>query len=38
MIIKRFELKEQSIIIRFYSFDSLRKFEKETGLQGVSIG
>jgi len=38
MIHKRFVIKDCSFIVSFVSFDSLRHFEKYTGLEGVSIG
>lgn len=38
MIHKRFILKEITFNASFVSFDSLRRFEDYTGLQGVSIG
>lgn len=38
MIVKRFVLKDCEFVVSFASFDSLRFFEKYTGLEGSSIG
>jgi len=38
MINKKFIVWDCVFIASFCSFESLREFEKETGLQGVNIG